>query len=290
MSKNVTLKESKSISSKLFSIMTASTFAAVSVLGVAPFSAGQVSAATTLQACTTTNNVVTTNLSTWDFTETRPAGHYELVENGLKIYTDTNAIGTPDPRKVAGYTATNFALSGLGTQTIDEALDYNATSGIEPGLQLVVDFDGDGLKDGLLVGEATYGNTWWLTDSSDESVKNSAPRTGGGFGSSNFGTINEWLAVYPNAKVQNIGFSLGSGVNAAGLIEKISLGCTDYTFTSTQPAPVNAAKKEDCKNSKWQVFTANYKNQGDCVSSVVANEKKTENPSVVQRVKNLFRM
>lgn len=278
MNKSNSIKDTKNQSTKLFSILTAVTFAAVSALGVAPFASQSASAAVTLQPCATTTTVKTTDLSTWDFSQTRSAGHYELVQDGLKIFTDTGitgVAGSPDPRKVAGYTATNFALSGLGTLTVDQALDYTATSGIEPGLQLVIDFNNDGSRDGLLVGESIYGDSWWLTNDSAQFVKDGAPNHSGGHGTLNHGTINEWLAVFPDARVQNIGFSLGSGVDGSGVINKISLGCTDYTFGLP---PVRAETKEECKKDGWKIFTINYKNQGDCVSSVAKLQNSKSNP------------
>lgn len=185
----------------------------------------------TVTTCQAFGSVVTTNLSTWNLSETRVNGHNELVSGGLHIYTDTDAAGSPDPRKAAGYYSTNFPLSGLGNQTIDAALDFNITAGTyEPGLQLVTDFDNNGTPDGILVGEKVYGNTWWLSNGSAPFVKTNAPNTGGGYGSSWYGTANEWLSKFPNAKVLAIGYSLGSGVNGNGVIKEINLGCVKYTF------------------------------------------------------------
>lgn len=217
----------------------------------------------TVEACEAFSNVLTTDLSTWDLTQTRSAGHNALVNDGLHIWTDTGAVGSPDPRKAAGYYATDFALSGLGDQTIDESLDYQATSGIEPGLQLVVDFDNDDTPDGILVGEAVYGNTWWLSNGSAQFVKDNAPNTGGGYGSNWFGTANEWLAEFSDAQVKAIGYSLGSGVDGDGVIKLISLGCVNYTFDLV------VTNKEQCKNNGWMLGLADgrkFKNQGDCVS------------------------
>src|SRR5690606_9929989 len=132
--------------------------------------------------------------------------------------------------KAAGYYGVDFPLADLGDQTIDEALDYDADFGIEPGLQLVVDFDNDGIEDGILVGEKVYGENWWLTGSSADFVKNDAPHTGGGSGSEWFGTANEWLEEFPEAQVKAVGYSLGSGIHGDGVIKSINLGCTEYTF------------------------------------------------------------
>ena len=191
--------------------------------------------APTVSSCTTTSSVVTTNLNTWDLSETRATGHNALTVNGLHIWTE----GATSTDKAAGYYTTNFPLSGLGNQTIAQSIDYQATTGIAPGLQLAVDFDNNGTFDGYLVGEAVYGNSWWLSGSAAQFVKDGAPHNGGGYGSSWYGTPNEWLAAFPNARVKAIGYSLGSGVHGDGIIKRISLGCTDYTFAATPPVANN---------------------------------------------------
>lgn len=187
-------------------------------------------ASVSTEACSTYTSVHTTNLNTWDLSKTRSAGHNQLTADGLSIWTDTDVVGSTDPRKAAGYYSTDFSLSGLGNKTIAESIDYQVISGTHvPGLQLVVDFDNNGSTDGILVGEAVYGNDWWLSEG-DASVKNNSPNTGGGNGSEWYGKIDQWLVNFPTARVKSIGYSLGSGVNASGVIKKISLGCVDYTF------------------------------------------------------------
>jgi|GEM_PF-4948387 len=183
--------------------------------------------APSVSECTITTEVVSTDLSAWDLSETRATGHNEIENDGLHIWTE----GTTSTDKAAGYYDTDFPLHDLGDQTIDEALDYNADQGIEPGLQLVVDFDNNGSIDGILVGEKIYGNNWWLTDSSAQFVKDGAPNNGGGNGSQWFGTPNEWLSEFPDAQVKAIGYSLGSGVHGDGVIKSINLGCAEYTFS-----------------------------------------------------------
>lgn len=48
-----------------------------------------------------------TDLSAWDFSETKSGGHYLLVPGGLKVWTDSNT--TQD--KVAGYIDQEYLLS-----------------------------------------------------------------------------------------------------------------------------------------------------------------------------------
>lgn len=193
----------------------------------------------TIAACTAYGSVVTTpaNLSAWDFSDTRATGHYALTPNALRIWTE----GTTSTDKSAGYYATNFPLSGLGTETIAQAGDFTTTvGGTPPSLQLVIDFDGNGTVDGILVGESIYGGPWWLSGSAALFVRAGAPHTGGGYGSNWYGTPQEWLTAFPAARVRAIGYSLGSGVLGDYLINRITLGCVHYTFSNVvaPPAPV----------------------------------------------------
>jgi hypothetical protein len=54
--------------------------------------------------------------------------------------------------------------------------------------------------------------------------------------------------------------------------------------------PIAAETKDDCKNGRWETaFQTDYKNQGDCVSSVASNDKAKGNPSVIDTITNAFR-
>ncbi|HEX7483844.1 MAG TPA: lamin tail domain-containing protein [Candidatus Saccharimonadales bacterium] len=206
-----------------------------------------------LAACTVTNQVHTTNLASWNQSETRATGHNELVDGGLRVWTE----GSTTTDKVAGYYSTDFALSNLGDKTIAQSFDYELKSGGKPGLQMVVDFNNDNQPDGILVGETVYGNNWWLSDGSAPFAKAGAPHTGGGYGSAWYGEPNEWSAAFPQARVVAIGYSLGSGVLGDGVIKRISLGCTDYTFGLDTTAPeVPAVAMFDANGS--QKYTDGY--------------------------------
>ncbi|MDB5180332.1 MAG: hypothetical protein JWO54_90 [Candidatus Saccharibacteria bacterium] len=190
----------------------------------------------TTAACTTTTPVWSKDLTGWDTSKSRTQSTTTVTGDGLELKTFGPA-GSPDQRKAAGYYSVNYPLSGVGSQTIDEALDYQIVSGTnEPGLQIVVDLDNNGSNDGILVGEKVYGNTWWLADSAAGSIgQTNAPNNGGGYGSPWYGTINEWLSKFPTAQVKQIGYSLGSGVTAEGIIKSINLGCASYKFDNVAP-------------------------------------------------------
>lgn len=179
-----------------------------------------------------TTVVTPSNLQGFDFSQTRATGHYEFLEDGLRIYTESNT----STDKVAAYKAVDVPLGEVG----DPFLSYVNTAGVEPGFQLVIDFDGNGTPDGILVGENVYGDDWWLTGSSAQFVKDGAPNTGGGSGSEWFGTLDEWYGEFPDAVVKQFGFSLGSGVKGDGVIKKITFACTEYVFTTDKPKPGTA--------------------------------------------------
>jgi len=52
-----------------------------------------------------------------------------------------------------------------------------------------------------------------------------------------FGTLDDYLAANPDARVLAIGYSLGSGVQGDAVISKITAGCVEYTFTTPPPKP-----------------------------------------------------
>lgn len=215
--------------------------------------------------------------------DTRATGHFEVEGERLHIWTE----GTTSTDKVAEYLDTDLPLADAG----DAVLDYTpVTPGTTPpGFQLYVDFDADGTADGILVGEKTYGDRWWLNNAAAQFVKDGAPQTGGGNGSNWFGTLEQWDAAFPGAEVTAFGFSLGSGVKGDGYLDAIRLGGTTYTFA---PDVVLTAKDE-CKQGGWATSTVPvYENQGECVSSFAsakaaqhagpAATKRTTTPAVTK--------
>lgn len=189
--------------------------------------------------------------------DTRATGHYAVEGSALHIWTE----GSTSTDKVAEYVATNTPLADVGEPT----LNYETISGaIPPGFQLVVDFDADGEKDGILIGEPTfYGNDWWLNGAADQFVKDGAPSHTGGSGSGNHGTLDQWRTAFPDAQVVAFGFSLGSGVFGDGVLHAIEFAGTTYTFA----ADVQLEGKSECKKGGWATSTMpEFKNQGDCVS------------------------
>lgn len=195
----------------------------------------------TINTCTAVTNVHTTDLSTWDTSRTRAAGTNTLVADGLHVVTKPSTGGPYEnyESKAAASYNTNFSLQDLGTDTIVGILDYTTNSGtIPPGAWLDIDFDGNGSVDGTLIGEAVYGNNWWLNGDAAPFVASGAPHVGGGNGSPYFGTAAEWLNAFPAARVKAVGYGLGGGVVGDYLIKKITVGCVEYTFGLPTVTPV----------------------------------------------------
>ncbi|MET3961713.1 hypothetical protein ABIE44_001647 [Marmoricola sp. OAE513] len=187
------------------------------------------------------NKVVTANLV--DQSDTRATGH-NVFENGkVRVYTE----GATATDKAAGYFDVNRTLSAVAA--VEPTMSWTANIGVNtlrPGLQLKVDFNGDGSIDGILVGEPTYangdplyGNVWWASNSSAAFVKAGAPSHSGGYGSDNNGTLAQWKTAFPAAKVVQGGWSLGSGVKGDGFINNFVIAGDTYTFA---PAPAQTTK------------------------------------------------
>lgn len=179
-------------------------------------------------------NTSTNLVPLWSNVDTRSAGHYEYVENGLRVWTDDNS----SQAKVSLGQAISFNLKNTGV------LDLDWTGSTPPpGINLFVNFGADGT--GTLVYESVYGQDLWLTNGSSAAVKANAPVNGGGNGSQWHGTINQWLEKYPDAVVTGVAFSLGSGVKGDGVINSITVNCAEYFFDYVEPAPQPEAKHEE---------------------------------------------
>jgi hypothetical protein len=197
--------------------------------------------------------------------DTRAHGHYEVVDAGLHIWTDGNADVGADGKnsdKVAEYVDTNTPLSAVKKPSLDFTQPDGSTAPGIPGYQLVVDLDGNGTPDGILVGEpGAYGDDWWLTKPWTDVDLTNAP--GAAFGYDHAGSLGTWSGDFTSANVLAFGFSLGSGVLGDGTLNAINFAGARYTFAND----VVVTTKDGCKNGGWATSTAPvYKNQGECVS------------------------
>jgi hypothetical protein len=164
-----------------------------------------------VKACPTiTDGGTSTNLNAngWTFTETRATGHNEYVKGGIHVFTESNA----STDKAAGYHALNTTISGLGKPSIE----FGATLGVKPGLQIVLS------PYQILVSEPdSYGDNFW----------SNKPYAGvpAGMGYAAYGTLDQFLAA-KDSTVTAIGYSLGSGVKGDAVIKSITGGCVNFKF------------------------------------------------------------
>jgi uncharacterized Zn-binding protein involved in type VI secretion len=179
--------------------------------------------------------------------DTRATGHNDFRQtSGVRVWTE----GNTSTDKADGYFTVDQLIDEVGEPSMKWRANGTSNT-LKPGLQLVVDIDGNGSPDGTLVGERSYANgnplyrenfgltNWWLTNGSTPGFKALAPSDAGGYGSGWNGTLAEWRDALPaNAKVVAAGWSLGSGVKGDGVIESITVGLTTYTFTAKNQAPV----------------------------------------------------
>lgn len=164
--------------------------------------------------------------------DVRSAGHDAFLDDGLAVWTDDNS----SQAKVAEYWDHNqeglpgsVTMSWSGTQP-------------QPGTQVVFDTDGttgNGNDFNILVGEPVYGDDFWYTGGSAKAATQgiTCPSTAGGSGSDCHGTLAQWQDAVPNAHVYAYGFSLGSGIQGAGVIHNVTVDSTEYRFSDASPAP-----------------------------------------------------
>jgi len=178
------------------------------------------------------------NLMGLDFSASGLTGHNDFVNNelGINVWTESNT-GTD---KAAGYIPINapdgvslydFLTYGQPEMVIDPA---SANGAILPGLQLLVDLDGNGTyaylaRDNDIDGINKYGQNaageekWWS--------KNTQIAHFPGNSDYKFLESLEALCNYnPDIKVMAVGYSLGSGVLGDFVINSMSYGDTIYNF------------------------------------------------------------
>lgn len=178
--------------------------------------------APSITPCVTSSTIHTDNLTTWDLSQTRATGHNELATDGVRVWTE----GATSTDKAAGYLSTNFALINAGIPNIE----FASYTGGRPSLQLGIDTNADGIRDAYLVYEPwAYGEgNYWAT------AYLGVPA---GMGYASFGTLNDFLAANPSARIMEVGYSLGSGVMGDAIISKLTAGCVEYTFASPVTTP-----------------------------------------------------
>lgn len=195
----------------------------------------------------TGSEMVTMDSQFADYQDTRSKGHYEFTDQGLRIYTDDSS----SQAKVAWYNdVTDYSLALVGSPSID----YTSTVGIKAGMQIVLDKDGDGDSDGILVGEPdAYGSNWW---------SNADFGVGSGSGYTSYGTLTDYLVANPVANVMAVGFSLGSGVLADGVLKSLTFGCYTWTFKKAPRVPSVCTVTDNMYDRVWKYDGDNFPQAG----------------------------
>jgi hypothetical protein len=184
--------------------------------------------------------------------DTRATGHFQAESGRLHIWTE----GATSTDKVAGYVSTSIPLAAVAES--GAVLNYEAVSGMVPGAQLIVDINGDGAGDGILVGEPSfYGANWWLNNAASAEFKALDPSgaNDGGNGSAYFGTLAEWSTAAPTATVVAVGFSLGSGAQGEGYVDGFVTAGTTYSFTTYNAGTPGQPAVPDSYTDWYEVAT-----------------------------------
>uniref|UniRef100_UPI00138E2CDF hypothetical protein n=1 Tax=Paraoerskovia marina TaxID=545619 RepID=UPI00138E2CDF len=185
-----------------------------------------------VQQCESFETVTFADLTDWDTSESHSGGSSEVTTAGLEVHN-------PQGGKAVGYNGLSFDLAVAGAPS----MEWTGT-GTAPGLQMGVDLNGDDKWDGVLVNEAynypTRADQWWFTKTTFDAPVESTYFSGS---SSGYGTLDEWLALYPDANVRYVGYSLGTGPAGDGVISSMTFNCHTFTFAAPEPVlePVTPA-------------------------------------------------
>ena len=100
-----------------------------------------------------------------------------------------------------------------------------------------------------------------------------------GAGNAPFYTLAELKAAYPNANVRSFGVYAGTfhpDYYVGDSKKNLNLETDGVTFNQLtydfDAAPTLATSNDQCKDGGWMSFQDAYKNQGQCVSSIVSNQ------------------
>ncbi|WP_116452192.1 PKD domain-containing protein [Blastococcus litoris] len=183
----------------------------------------------------------------WDQSQTRSAGSNTVVEGGLHVVT------TPSPpnnsqSKAAAYYDVDVLLSSQ-TAASNYGLAQTLNSGSpKAGYNLKVDLDGAGPRPAqyLVNEDGLYGGNWWSNTA--------APGVPAGNGYPASAPLQKWSAEYPDAVIQQFGYSLGSGVVADVTIDSITFGCNVFEFDYANQAPTAAFTVNDAGDNKYRTY------------------------------------
>ncbi len=245
-----------------------------------------------IAAAAVTTVVTPSNTEGWSTADTRPGGAVNFVADatspfpGGALQLTTNASTTAKAQYLHAANVTLASTTDLSYYTKQATTTASTTfAGAAPSYQLIVYLNGTTTGFTTLVYEP-YQNgtvipgTWqqwdvdagmfWSTRTFTDGGTCSVVAGGGG---APFYTLAGLQAACPDAVV--VGFGVNIGSNNPGYdvyTDGVVFNETTYDFELDPVPPVVPLTKEECKNGGWMTFTnPSYKNQGQCVSSVVSN-------------------
>ena len=179
-----------------------------------------------------------------NFSETRTKGHNEFVEDGLRVWTDSN----DGESKAVGYILVDMLLAEIGKPELTFLKKGNEQL---PGLQLLVYDTLDGSYKYLAreSDHPEHGDNWWSRDT-----------FGGLPGKENtyrnfFGSLDDLYNYNPGMIVLAIGYSLGSGAKGDVVLESMTFGDTKYFFSANRFFDVAISYKNDMDIVGTQTFS-----------------------------------
>jgi hypothetical protein len=241
-------------------------------------------------AATAATVLVTQNSSSWHPLDTRPGGEVrfteqwgappELGSGSLELRTDSTTAAKAD--------YFTFAHAGTPLAAVTELSywTYQAPTGQPPhaaaSYQLQVDVNGDAAGGFTTLVYEPYWNgavfpaQWqqWDVDSglfwSSRTVTDGTCALVAGAGGPPLYSLTQLQAMCPNAVVLGIGVNVGTfnpGYTVA--VDGVTFDDTTYDFEVGR----RPSSKDECKDDGWRDFNdPAFKNQGDCVSYVNAND------------------
>jgi hypothetical protein len=208
---------------------------------------------------TTTLNEAGTGTTAWNapgrfstaLGDQRSAGHSEVVDGGLHVYTDNN---TSLAKAAALYPVANLALADYTAES-NYGLTLTSTTGTPPGYNLAVDMNGSAAGGfTTLVLEPAYQGRWHTSQTPDKSTAGIVLPNPGVDGYAGAGSIQEFSDANPDAVIQAFGYSLGSGVKGDTVITKIRFGCNDFVFDLANRAPVANLRIDNGGDSDYRTY------------------------------------
>lgn len=234
----------------------------------------------------------------WSTADTRANGHVDYVADAdtpygdaaLSLKTGDATSGTSQDKAQYLHEA-NVPLSQVTSLSYHtKQVSASFVAGL-PSYQLLVDVDGTvGDNQGFTTlvyepynnfGNAAVQQNMWQSWDVDAGTFWSSKSVGGltaGGGGAPFYSLSDVLTLNPNARVIGFGVNVGSNnPNWDTRVDGVGFNDTTYDFELVAPKPVKPTDKDQCKDGGWKNFQTVYKNQGQCVASVVSNDNSKHN-------------